>query len=164
MFPIPLRVPRAPSTRPGARLRHPRANACRQSLRSLVCPFTNMSGRSGSRKYFSDGITDEHHHRFLSPDFGASFVVRPPQRAFNPSSKTVEIDQARPASCRSLVLKGSGSGKRENRIRITAPAVDAATGWPSPGPKPAFDRVSSRNILPPCKRSPRPTSSDALHG
>ncbi len=114
----------------------PRAGrtAARQSLRSLVLPFTNMSG-DPEQEYFSDGITEDI-ITDLSQISAISVVAR--NTAFNFKGKTVEIDKLARQLQVGYVLRGSVR-KAGNRIRITAQLVDAATGghlWAK-----RFDRV-----------------------
>ncbi|RJR32384.1 MAG: adenylate/guanylate cyclase domain-containing protein [Desulfobacteraceae bacterium] len=88
-----------------------------------VLPFTNMSG-DPAQEYFSDGITED-----LITDLSkisALFVIAR-NSVFTYKGKAVKVEDVGKELGVRYVLEGSVR-KAENRVRITAQLVDAATG------------------------------------
>ena len=89
-----------------------------------VLPFTNMS-KDPEQEYFSDGLTEDL-ITDLSKISGLFVIAR--NSAFTYKGKSIKINQvARELNVR-YILEGSVR-QSNNRVRITAQLIDAATGY-----------------------------------
>ncbi|MEK6708951.1 MAG: adenylate/guanylate cyclase domain-containing protein, partial [Nitrospinota bacterium] len=88
-----------------------------------VLPFANMSG-SAEQEYFSDGITEDITTALAK--FPGLFVIAR-NSAFRYKGKAVDVPQVGRELGVRYVLEGSVR-KAEQRIRVTAQLIDAATG------------------------------------
>jgi adenylate cyclase len=89
-----------------------------------VLPFVNMSGEPG-QEYFSDGMTED-----LITDLArlAGLFVIARNSVFTYKGKAVKPDQVGQELKVQYILEGSVR-KANNRVRITAQLIDAATGY-----------------------------------
>jgi adenylate cyclase len=89
----------------------------------VVLPFTNMSN-DPDQEYFSDGMTED-----ITTDLSkiASLFVISRNSAFTYKGKAVKVQDVGQEMGVRYVLEGSVR-KADNRVRITAQLIDAATG------------------------------------
>ena len=89
----------------------------------VVLPFTNMSN-DPEQEYFSDGITEDSHHRSLE---ALQPVRHRPQLGLHLQRQSGEGPRGQPELGVRYVLEGSVR-KADNQVRITAQLIDATTG------------------------------------